>query len=159
MNPLTKRRTREHIIADLSVNHAEKQFLLAGYTTNRVLDDYGYDLTIRTFEDGTGFLETGAIFVQLKASDAPDYSKDGDYVTVRVDERDDRFWRTESLPVALVFYDAGKDIAFYVHYQSVPQTNRRSVRIPTTSRFTPDVARQLRDLKNRARKDTRNADY
>ncbi len=144
---LTKRRTREHIIADLSGNHAEKAFLLAGYISNRVFADYGYDMIINTFDD-TGHLEPGAILVQMKASDAPEYSQAGDFVTVRVDERDDATWRKEKLPVVLVLYDAGKDDAFYIHYQSVPQTTRRSVRIPTTSRLDTDAARQLRAVKN-----------
>jgi len=32
---LYKQPTRELVIADLSVNHAEKAFLLTGYTSNR----------------------------------------------------------------------------------------------------------------------------
>lgn len=43
--------------------------LTAGFTGDRVYDDYGYDLLIRTFDD-TGYLEPGTIFVQMKASDA-----------------------------------------------------------------------------------------
>ena len=72
MSLLTKRHTREHVIADLSVNHAERAFLLAGHTIDRVLADYGYDMIVRTFESG-GHLETGLIYVQMKASDAPEY--------------------------------------------------------------------------------------
>ena len=51
MSLLTKRRTREHVIADLSVNHAERAFLLAGHISNRVFADYGYDMVISTFDD------------------------------------------------------------------------------------------------------------
>ncbi len=71
------------------------------------------------------------------------------FVTVRVD---DRFWRGDRFPVALIFYDANKDVAYYIHYQSMSQTTRRSVRIPTTNRFDANAARQLRDAKNDARK-------
>ena len=150
-NALTKQRTREHIIADLSVNHAEKAFLLAGYTVDRVVADYGYDMVVRTF-DGAGHIENGYIAVQMKASDAPDSSKDGDFVTVRVEDRDDTFWRGEGFPVALIVYDAAKEVAYFVHYQTVPQSTRRSVRIPTENRFDVTVARQLRDAKNAATK-------
>ena len=36
-----KRRTREHVIADLAVNHVERQALLCGFTIERVVHDYG----------------------------------------------------------------------------------------------------------------------
>lgn len=151
MSPLSKQRTREHVIADLSVNHAERVFLLAGYAVNRVVSDYGYDMFIITF-DGAGHVEPGIICVQMKSSDAPDYGQNGDFVTVRVSDRDDITWREELSPVALIFYYAAKDEAYFVHYQTVLQSSRRSVRIPTTSRFDANAARQLRDAKNDARK-------
>jgi len=44
-----KRRTREHIIADLGVNHVERHILLCGHTAERVFYDYGYDLALTTF--------------------------------------------------------------------------------------------------------------
>ena len=31
-----KRRTREHVIADLGINHVERQLLLCGHTAERV---------------------------------------------------------------------------------------------------------------------------
>ncbi len=148
---LTKRRTREHVIADLSVNHAERAFLLAGHTSNRVFANYGYDMIISTFDD-EGRLESGLIYVQMKASDVPDYSHGGDFLTTRVDERDDALWSREDYPVALIVYDAAKDIALYVHYQNLTRTTRRSVRIPTTGRFDIAAVRQLRDAKNAAAK-------
>lgn len=147
MSLLTKRRTREHIIADLSVNHAERAFLLAGYVIDRVVFDYGYDLIVRTFDED-GHLEPGAILVQMKASDTPEYNRAGDFVTLRVDERDDKAWREERSPVLLIFYDATQDMALCLHYQTTPQTTRRSVRIPTASRFDSNAARQMREVKN-----------
>ena len=151
VSPLTKQRTREHIIADLSVNHAERQFLIAGYTSGRVLSDYGYDMVINTFDDA-GHLEPGLIFVQMKASDAPTYNQSGDFVTLRVDERDDIIWREEIYPVALIMYDAAKEAAYYVHYQTLPLNSRQSVRIPTTNRFDANAAKVLRDAKRNNRK-------
>ena len=38
-----KRRTREHVIADLSVNHLERVVLRAGHTVERFRHDYGFD--------------------------------------------------------------------------------------------------------------------
>jgi hypothetical protein len=43
-----KRRTREHVLADLSANFVEKQALLCGYTGERVRLDYGIDLVVQT---------------------------------------------------------------------------------------------------------------
>jgi hypothetical protein len=39
-----KTRTREHVIADLAVNHVERQVLLCGFTLERIVHDYGLDL-------------------------------------------------------------------------------------------------------------------
>jgi hypothetical protein len=62
-----KRRTREHIIADLSVNHVERQVLLCGFTCQRIAQDYGIDLEVTTFTR-SGYVEEGKILLQLKAA-------------------------------------------------------------------------------------------
>ena len=67
-----KRRTREHVIADLSINHVERQALLAGYTVNEWLSDYGIDLVLSTYTE-EGETESGIIFLQVKATDRPHY--------------------------------------------------------------------------------------
>jgi hypothetical protein len=63
-----KRRTREHIIAELSVNHVERFVLRCGYSTQRIQADYGVDLLIYTY-NSNGFVELGSIPVQLTATD------------------------------------------------------------------------------------------
>jgi len=71
-----KRRTREHIIADLSVNYVERYILSCGYSVERVQKDYGYDLLIFTYDD-RGEIENGQIYVQLKATDSLRILADG----------------------------------------------------------------------------------
>jgi hypothetical protein len=44
-----KVRTREHVIAELAVNHVERQALLCGYSVERVVHDYGIDLILFTY--------------------------------------------------------------------------------------------------------------
>jgi hypothetical protein len=53
-----KRRPRQHVIADLGVNHVERHALQCGYSVERVLRDYGLDLTIYTF-DAAGEVQNG----------------------------------------------------------------------------------------------------
>ena len=57
-----KRQTREHVIADLGVIHVERQALLAGYTVDRFVHDYGLDLILVTY-DAVGEVEPGPIFL------------------------------------------------------------------------------------------------
>jgi hypothetical protein len=45
-----KKRPRQHIIADLSINHVERYVLLCGYSVERVEHDYGIDLVIFTYD-------------------------------------------------------------------------------------------------------------
>ncbi len=59
MTSLTgKTRTREHVIADLSINQVVRQLLLCGCTVERVRHDYGYDLTMTSF-NAQGEIEGG----------------------------------------------------------------------------------------------------
>ena len=51
-----KQRTREHVIADLSVHHVEGFVLAEGHTAQRLERDYGYDLVLSTY-DADGYAE------------------------------------------------------------------------------------------------------
>lgn len=64
-----KKRPREHIIADLSVNHVERYVFLCGYSVERMEYNYGFDLVIFTYNTN-GEIENGQIYVQLKATDS-----------------------------------------------------------------------------------------
>ena len=64
-----KRRTREHVIADLSVHHVEGLVLKCGCTVLRTVADYGYDLWLETYSE-TGEIEDDFVRLQLKASDS-----------------------------------------------------------------------------------------
>jgi hypothetical protein len=63
-----KRRTREHILEDLSIHHVEGHVLRCGWVVERMEHDYGIDLEIITF-DRVGQVEAGTILLQVKATD------------------------------------------------------------------------------------------
>jgi hypothetical protein len=44
-----KLRTREHVVAELAVNHIERQVLLCEWSLERVAGDYGIDLILFTY--------------------------------------------------------------------------------------------------------------
>jgi hypothetical protein len=111
-----KRRTREHVIADLGVNYVERQVLLAGYVADRVMNDYGIDLEINTF-NGRGEVEQGKILVQVKATDKLKVRADSTIVC-RIERKDLVAWLAHPFPVMLILYDAVKDIAFWLYAQS-----------------------------------------
>jgi len=72
-----KRRTRAHIIADLSLHHVAYRIVKCGHTIEPIRSDYGYDGSIFTY-NGRGEIENGNIFIQLKATDHIDrYRKRG----------------------------------------------------------------------------------
>src|ERR1700687_3631488 len=85
--PIGKRRTREHIIADLSVCFVEWQALQCGYTVERMYHDYGIDLEIMTYND-RGERERGAILVQVKATDGLLLRKGQGSISVRIEPAD-----------------------------------------------------------------------
>lgn len=84
---LRKRRTREHVIADLSVNHVERQALLCGFSVERLVHDYGIDLELLTF-NRRGEIEEGKILVQVKASDRLHIRPRKPTFTLQIDRRD-----------------------------------------------------------------------
>lgn len=113
-----KQRTRAHVIADLSVNHVERLALEAGFTVVRIEQDYGYDLTIFTY-DSEGYAEAGAILVQLKATDNFVSYQVEDGISWTLDARDLRLWCEELMPVVLIVYDAVAKQAHWIYIQSV----------------------------------------
>ena len=113
---IRKRRTREHIIADLSVNYFERQALLCGYSVERVRNDYGYDLFLFTYND-EGEIENGDIRIQLKATDhLPSVKTDGTF-PFRISRSDLVLWLNELMRVILVVYNAEADVAYWLYIQ------------------------------------------
>ena len=106
-----KQRTRQHVIADLSVHHVEGFVLAEGHTVQQFDRDYGYDLLLTTYDD-QGYVESGFLPIQLKAAETlravgPDYAFD-------LDIRDYNLWMSEDRPVILVLYDVSRRRAYWL---------------------------------------------
>lgn len=161
---IRKRRTREHIIADLSVNFVERQALLCGHTAERVFHDYGYDLFLFTF-DANGEPEAGDIRIQVKATDRPPSNNKGDGIPFRVDRSDVVYWLTERSPVVLVLYDARQESAYWLdikdYFRQLAEFNLFSagktitVYFPRMNVFDLNAVRHITSEKNRVREDER----
>lgn len=82
-----KRRTRQHVIADLSINYIERIVLRCGWTAERTRHDYGLDLVMRTYS-ASGEIENGTVWLQLKATDHLFLSRGKQSIPVRVQWRD-----------------------------------------------------------------------
>ena len=109
-----KRRTRQHVIADQSVNHVERFIIEAGHTAQRMEKDYGCDLLMFTFDE-QGYAEPGLVWLQVKAAESwpligSDYFYD-------LDIRDYNLWMFEELPVILILFDAGRRKAYWLEVQ------------------------------------------
>jgi hypothetical protein len=113
-----KRRTREHVIADLSAHHVEGLALKCGYTVQRIVADYGFDLWLDTFSD-TGEIDSDATRLQLKASDSLRQYElaQEDVFSFPVSAKDYRLWRSAVLPVFFILYDAQVGEAYWLHVQ------------------------------------------
>jgi hypothetical protein len=111
-----KIRTRPHVIADLAVNHLERHVLLAGFTLQRIQQDYGYDLIMSTYNQ-RGEVEPGVVFFQVKATDELPLLKDRRTISWTVHRRDLKLWLSDAYPVVLVVYDGSSDRAYWLHLQ------------------------------------------
>jgi hypothetical protein len=111
-----KRRTRGHVIADLSVNHVERFILEAGFVAEPVARDYGYDLRVTTFDAG-GYLEPGQILFQLKAAERLKANRAGTAFAFDLSVSDYNAWMEEPMPVFLILYDASSRWAYWQYVQ------------------------------------------
>jgi hypothetical protein len=129
-----KRRTREHVIADQSVNYVERFIIDAGHTAQRLEKDYGYDLILFTF-DGQGYAEPDAVYLQLKAAER--LHAVGSDLVFDVDIRDYNLWMLEQMPVILILFDASRRRAYCLPVQRYfredsrrrPKQGAKSVRV------------------------------
>jgi hypothetical protein len=112
-----KRRTREHILEDLSIHHVEGHVLRCGWVVERMEHDYGIDLEIITF-DRFGQVEAGTILLQVKATDRLRVRPAMTTVRFRLDRSDLVLWLAELRPVILIVYDARRDNAYWLYVQS-----------------------------------------
>lgn len=112
-----KKRPREHIIADLSVNYVEKYVLLCGYSVERIEYDYGYDLLVFTY-NAEGEIENGQIYIQLKATDSLSILADQKTISFTIARSDLELWLFEPMPCILIIYDAQKSQAYWLYLQA-----------------------------------------
>ena len=164
ISPPGKRRTRTHVLADLSINHVERQVLLCGFSVDRVQHDYGYDLTMATFSD-TGEFEPGGVYIQVKATDRLPWLAGGNTISWPVSRRDLKLWFQETYPVILVVYDGQKDKAYWIHIQAYISDHRTpelfaggdtiSFHIPIRNRINPRAIRAIARCKNDIHKQIR----
>jgi hypothetical protein len=167
-----KCRTREHVIADLSVNHVERFIFQCGSSCERVEHDYGIDLLMFTFDAG-GEIENGHVQLQVKATDNRRYHKDTETIACPVEMAHLWSWAGEPWPVILVRYDAAADRGYWLYVQpELESSNHRAVappdaddagindgsreyatvRIPTGNRLDCEAVMRFRDFRDRVLK-------
>jgi Domain of unknown function (DUF4365) len=151
---MRKRRTRQHVIADLGINFVERQALLAGYVMSREIYDYGNDCYIHTFNDD-GEIENGEIVVQVKSTDHISQTDKG--FVLDISSRDLETWLENRTPTIIAYYDAVGDRAFFIELQHYFRENpdslknlRKFVRVYFDHRglFDIEAVKRLRALKN-----------
>jgi hypothetical protein len=155
-NPLLKRRTRQHIIADLAANHVERVVLLCGHTAERIRHDYGIDMFVRTYDE-RGFVEPGYLLFQLKAAERLRHVAGGQQIAIRLETAHLRQWLDEPVPVILVVYDADSDAAYWLDVQQEigrksaalkwQKPARKTLRVPARQRFDRSAMEELSALK------------
>ena len=115
-----KQRTRQHVIADLSLHHVAYNVVKCGYTLEATQSDYGYDALLFTYSD-SGEVENGNIFVQLKATDHIAKHRKGTSFSFRVGKKDVDSWQDEPFPVYLILFDASAEAAYWLYFQKYLQ--------------------------------------
>lgn len=149
---MKKRRTRQHIIEGLGLNHIERQILLSGNVLRRFSEyDYGYDGMIETFNE-LGETQNRSFMIQLKSTDNIQLSAQKKGFIVDLSKQDLELWLESHYPVLLILYDAQKEVAYFTDLQTYFNENRillqnvhKFVRIflPPQSVFTKTTIHEL----------------
>lgn len=162
--PRRKRRTREHVLADLSMNHVERHVLRCEWIVERMLHDYGIDLELFTF-DKQGEVEEGMVQMQLKASERLALRSGTGTLSFRLDRADLALWLAQPMPVILILYEARTDTAYWLYVQDYFRRRKDfnlftagktvTVAIPATNVVTPAAIRRFRRFRDRVLKQMR----
>lgn len=134
----SKRRTRQHVIADLGVNYLERRVLLRGFTIERIRHDYGIDLAMFTYNQ-SGEVESGRVLFQVKATDDLKLLADGSTISFRIERSDLKRWLREPDPLILVVYDGKHDRAFWLYVQAYFEVKRRMDLFTSPGRVTVHI--------------------
>ena len=155
----TPQRTTDHVIADLSANHVERLFLLAGHSPASVPRDYGYDMTVTT-HGSNGFVESGVIYIQLKASRRLKRKKGTQSYAFSITRKHYNLWRDEPMPVYLIRYCRKRDVAYWLYLQPYFKKNptlfrnsaqkTATILIPAQNRMTLKVVKEMQKKKQEA---------
>jgi hypothetical protein len=153
-----KRRTRGHIIADLSVNFLERQVLQRGHQLLRVPQpEYGTDAIMNHFSPDTGEIENGRVEFQLKATDHLQLVDDGKSITCTVEMAHLQYWYYGiAHPFVLIEYDAQTNRAYWLDVQAyvdhrnlveeLPASDSVTLRIPVRNKVTLRAIDRFRAL-------------
>lgn len=157
-SPTGKRRTREHVIADLGICFVEWQALQCGYTVERIRHDYGVDLELKTY-NVFGEREPGDVLIQVKATDDLAKREGKKSFAFRIERKDLVSWIRESAPVILVVFDASKKRAFWCYvqqyFQALDEFNifaagkTITVYVPWANRLNPKAMRRFARFRDR----------
>ena len=149
-----KQRTRQHVMADQSVNHVERFIIDEGHTAQRLSQDYGYDLILFTYDEH-GYAEPGVAFLQLKAAER--LTQSGAHYAYDLDIRDYNLWVAENNPVFLILFDAARRRAYWLAVQDYFEGSARRkprkgsktvrVRVPRRQAISRRGVARLRRLK------------
>jgi hypothetical protein len=133
-----KRRTRAHVIADLSIHHVEGLALRCGYTVERIVADYGYDLRLQTFNEA-GEVDSAPVRLQLKATDSlRQYERAREEgFSFPVSVKDYRLWSQAVLPVFFIRYDAQLAEAYWLDVQEHAATRQPDPGGKSTRLYVP----------------------
>ena len=163
-NPQRKRRTREHILEDLSENQLERNVLLKGHVLRRPERDYGVDVTMFHFADD-GTIENGEVRFQLKATDGLNVIKQGTAISFPIKTGDLHYWGLEIYPFILIVFDAKAEVAFWLHVQEYvnlhpdsvnPDQESVNVHIPVSNKLTVESIETFRKMSLQIVKNLRN---
>jgi hypothetical protein len=151
-----KRRTREHVIEEMSVNFLERKVLERGHMLVRGPQrEYGWDATMFHFSPESGEIENGEVRFQLKATDHLDSERE--FATCRIQTKDLHYWYWEDqqIPFVLVLYDAQRQRGFWVALREYvdqwrleidPEQQTIDLRIPWSNQVTVRAIDRFREM-------------
>ncbi len=164
----TTRRTRQHVIAAMGSIHVQKAFIDKGHTIDREIEDYGYDLIAKTYDED-GYREDGDIRIQVKATDTIQRFRRKDFFSFETERKHYNLWIQGQMPVFLILYDAREKKGYWLYLQAYFEEDPRrgpkkaaktvTVHVPIQNEFNEDTVDYMRARKAAIRAQFKGAHY
>jgi hypothetical protein len=150
-----KRRTREHVLEELSIHHIKGLVLRCGFSLEETTEDYGLDLWMQTYTT-SGEVESDVVWMQVKAAESLEgyLLRKENCFSYPIETKDILYWTESAMPVYFILYDATLVEAYWLNTDEILSGKQKltgkhkRLHVPRTNVVGVQTIRLMQEYKN-----------